>query len=150
MRVQIESETLLCHKMLTVIEMAQARRRAAITEGHFGDDICGYDQRLDTISARDAFAAYTKSAEGETAFSAGRLDDPLGDGDEVRGMCERKRCKPHGGWQKALPLGIRNQIREMAAQSEVVEAEERIVREAAAERWKRKQAENNWVEILDE
>lgn len=146
---QLEAETLLCHKMLTLIEMAQERRRAAITEGRFGEDICGYDQRLDTISARDAFAAYAKSPEGEAAFAAGRLDDPLGDGDEVRGMCERKRCKTHSGWQKALALGIRHQIREMGVQSEVVADEERIVREAAAERWKRKQSEKNWVEVLD-
>lgn len=148
-RRQLEAETLLCDKMLTLIELAQERRRTAITEGHFGDDICGYDQRLDTISARDAFAFYAGSPEGEAAFAAARLDDPLGDGDEVRGMCERKRCKTHSGWQKALALGIRHQIREMAAQSEVVEEEERIVREAASERWKRKQSEKNWVEVLD-
>ncbi|OAQ98738.1 hypothetical protein LLEC1_07997, partial [Akanthomyces lecanii] len=50
----------------------------------------------------------------------------------------------------ALALGIRHQIREMAAQSEVEEAEERIVREAAAERWRRKQSERNWVEVIGE
>ena len=136
--------------MLTLIELAQERRRAAIAAGRLADDMCGYDQRLDTISARDAFAAYARSAEGQEALSAHRLDDPLGDGDAVRGMCERKRCKTHSGWQKALALGIRHQIREMAAQSEVEEAEERIVREAAAERWRRKQSEKNWVEVIDE
>lgn len=136
--------------MLTLIELVQERRRAAITAGRLGDDMCGYDQRLDTISARDAFAAYARSPEGEAAFSAHRLDDPLGDSDAVRGMCERKRCKTHSGWQKALALGIRHQIREMADQSEVQEAEERIVREAAAERWRRKQSEKNWVEVIDE
>ncbi|KAJ4153913.1 hypothetical protein LMH87_010379 [Akanthomyces muscarius] len=149
-RRQLEAETLLCHKMLKLIELAQERRRAAIAAGRLGDDMCGYDQRLDTISARDAFAAYARSPEGQAALSAHRLDDPLGDGDAVRGMCERKRCKTHSGWQKALALGIRHQIREMAAQSEVEEAEERIVREAAAERWRRKQSEKNWVEVIDE
>ncbi|XWW93746.1 hypothetical protein V2A60_001683 [Cordyceps javanica] len=150
-RLQLEAETRLCHKMLALIELAQERRRAAVAQGLFGDDMCGYDQRLDTISARDAFAAYAASPEGEAALAPdGRLDDPLGDGDAVRGMCERKRCKTHSGWQKALALGIRHQIREMAAQSEVEEAEERFVREAAAERWKRKQSENNWVEVLDD
>ncbi|KAF1733129.1 Set1 complex component spp1 [Beauveria bassiana] len=150
-RQQLEAETLLCHKMLTLIEMAQERRRAAIAAGRLGDDMCGYDQRLDTISARDAFAAYARSPEGAATLAPdGSLDDPLGDGDPVRGMCERKRCKTHSGWQKALALGIRHQIREMAAQSEAEEAAERIVRQAAAERWKRKQSEKNWVEILDE
>ncbi|ATY64464.1 PHD transcription [Cordyceps militaris] len=149
-RRQLEAETLLCDKMLALIERAQERRRAAVAAGRFGDDMCGYDQRLDTISARDAFAAYAASPEGEAALATGgRLDDPLGDGDAARGMCERKRCKTHSGWQKALALGIRHQIREMAAQSEIEAAEERFVREAAAERWKRKQSEKNWVEVLE-
>lgn len=149
-RLQLEAETVLCHKMLTLIELAQDRRRAAISAGKFGDDnICGYDQRLDTISARDAFAAYTKSPEGQTAFETSKLEDPLGEGDATRGMCERKRCKTHSGWQKALALGIRHQIREIAAEVEEVGEEETLIREAAAERWQRKRSEKNWVEVLD-
>ena len=135
--------------MLTPIELVQERRRAAINAGKFAEDICGYDQRLDTISARDAFAAYLKSPEGQTVFETSKLDDPLGEGDATRGMCERKRCKTHSGWQKALALGIRHQIREIAAEVEEVGEEERIVKEASAERWKRKRAENNWVEVLE-
>jgi len=148
-RFQLGEETLLCHKMLTLVELAQERRRAAITAGRFGEDICGYDSRLDTISARDAFAAYVKSSEGEATFKESKLSDPLGEGDEVRGMCERKRCKVHSGWQKMLPLGIKYQIREMASQAAEVGEEEQNVREAAGERWKRKQAEQNWVEVLE-
>ncbi|UNI13742.1 hypothetical protein JDV02_000458 [Purpureocillium takamizusanense] len=148
-RLQLGEETLLCHKMLSLVELAQERRRAAITAGRFGEDICGYDSRLDTISARDAFAAYAKSPEGETTFKESKLSDPLGEGDVVRGMCERKRCKVHSGWQKMLPLGIKYQIREMASQAAEVGEEEQNVREAAGERWKRKQAEQNWVEVLE-
>ncbi|CAM1506282.1 Fc.00g059230.m01.CDS01 [Cosmosporella sp. VM-42] len=148
-RFQLAEETLLCGKMLSLIELAQERRRAAITAGRFGEDICGYDQRLDTICARDAFAAYTKTPDGEATFKASKLSDPLGEGDEVRGMCEKKRCKVHSGWYKMLVLGIKHQIREMAGQAEEVGEEERVVREAAAERWKRKRAEKNWVEVLD-
>lgn len=135
--------------MLTLIDLAQERRRAAITAGRFSDDICGYDQRLDTICARDAFAAYSKSPEGEATFGAKKLGDPLGEGDEVRGMCEKKRCKVHSGWYKMLALGIKHQIREMAAHAEEVREEERVVRDAAGERWKRRRAEKNWVEVLD-
>ncbi|KND87741.1 Set1 complex component spp1 [Tolypocladium ophioglossoides CBS 100239] len=148
-RLQLAEETRLCHKMIRLVELAQEHRRAAITAGRFGEDICGYDARLDTISARDAFAAYAKSPEGEAAFKDPRLGDPLGEDDATLGMCERKRCKVHSGWQKMLPLGIKYQVREMANQAAEVAQEEGIVREAAGERWKRKEAEKNWVEVVD-
>ena len=135
--------------MISLIELAQERRRAAITAGRFGEDVCGYDQRLDTISARDAFAAYIKTPDGAAIFEAAKLGDPFGAGDEARGMCERKRCKAHGGWQKILVLGIKHQIREMAGQVAEIAEEERIVRDAAAERSRRKTAEANWVEVID-
>ncbi|EFY96126.1 hypothetical protein MHUMG1_01132 [Metarhizium humberi] len=149
-RFELAEETLLCHKMFTLIELAQERRRAAITDGRFGDDICGYDSRLDAVSARDVFSAFIKSPEGEEVFKNSKLDDPLGEDDMVRGMCERKRCKTHSGWQKMLPLGVKHHIREMAGQAAEVEEEEQIVRKAVVERWKRRQAESNWVESLEE
>lgn len=149
-RFNLAEETIFCHQMLTLIEYVQERRRAAITAGRIGEDICGYDQRLDTITARDAFAAFVKSSEGEAIFKAAKLDDPLGEGDEVRGMCERKRCKVHQGWQKMLILGIKYQIREMASQAAEVGEEEKVVREAAGERRRRLRAENNWVEVVEE
>ena len=148
-RVQLEEESSLCRKMLTLIELAQERRRTAITAGRFGEDICGYDQRLDTISSRDAFAAFAKSPEGQTVFATSKLGDPLGEQDELtRGMCEKKRCKAHSGWGKMLVLGLRHQIREMGEEAEEVGEQERIVRNAASERWMRKKAEKNWVEVL--
>ncbi|KJZ72515.1 hypothetical protein HIM_08039 [Hirsutella minnesotensis 3608] len=149
-RAQLGEETVLCHKMVTLVELAQERRRAAITAGRIGEDICGYDWRLDTISARDAFAAWIKSSEGETTFEASKLGEPVDSEEPFAGMCERKRCKVHSGWYKMLPLGIKHQIREMANQSAEWAEEEAIVREAARERWKRKQAENNWVEVIEE
>ncbi|KHO01387.1 Set1 complex component spp1 [Metarhizium album ARSEF 1941] len=149
-RSELAEETLLCHKMFALIELAQERRRAAITAGRFGDDICGYDSRLDAVSARDVFSAFVKSPEGEEVFKNSKLDDPLGEDDAVRGMCERKRCKTHSGWQKMLPSGVKHHIREMAGQAAEVEEEEQIVRRAVAERWRRRQAESNWVESVHE
>ncbi|KAF4998022.1 hypothetical protein FGRMN_3449 [Fusarium graminum] len=148
-RFQLAEETVLCHKMLTLLELAHERRQAAINAGRFKEDVCGYDQRLDTISARDSFGAFAKSLEGEAIFKASKLDDPLGEGDEVRGMCERKRCKIHSGWYKMLSLGLKHQIREMATQADEVGEEEKVMRQAAKERWRRKQSEKNWVEVLD-
>ena len=148
-RLELQEETRLCHKMFTLIDLAQERRRAAITAGRFGEDMCGYDSRLDGVSARDVFSDFAKSPEGEEVFRSARLADPFGEDDPVRGMCERKRCKAHSGWQRMLPLGIKHHIREMAEEAAELEEEEKIVREAAGERWKRRQAENNWVEVLD-
>jgi COMPASS component SPP1 len=148
-RFHLAEETVLCHKMLTLLDLAHSRRQAAISAGHFKEDICGYDQRLDTISARDAFAAFAKSPEGEAIFKASKLGDPLGEDDDVRGMCERKRCKIHSGWYKMLSLGIKYQIRELASQAGEVGEEEKVVRQAAKERWRRKRSEKNWVQVLD-
>ncbi|KAG5974912.1 hypothetical protein E4U58_002356 [Claviceps cyperi] len=148
-RLQLNEETVLCHKMFTLIELAQQRRRAAIDAGHFAEDICGYDSRLDVVSARDVFSAFVHSPEGEEVFRQSMLADPLGEDDAVRGMCDRKRCKAHSGWQKTLALGIKHHIREMADEMAAMEDEENIVRAAAEERWKRRQAESNWVEVLD-
>ncbi|KAF4977433.1 hypothetical protein FZEAL_6045 [Fusarium zealandicum] len=148
-RFHLAEETLLCHKMLTLLELAHERRQGAISTGHFKEDICGYDQRLDTISARDAFAAFAKSPDGEPIFKTSKLGDPLGEGDEVRGMCDRKRCKVHSGWYKMLALNIKYQIRELAAQAEELGEEEKVVRRAAGERWRRKRSEKNWVDVLD-
>ncbi|KAM0426203.1 hypothetical protein ACHAPT_008553 [Fusarium lateritium] len=148
-RFHLAEETLLCHKMLTLLDLAHSRRQGAISSGHFKEDICGYDQRLDTISARDSFAAFAKSPEGEAIFKASKLGDPLGEDDEVRGMCERKRCKIHSGWYKMLSLGIKYQIREMASQAGEVGEEEKVVRRAAEERWRRKRSEKNWVQVLE-
>ncbi|KAF5968371.1 Set1 complex component spp1 [Fusarium coicis] len=149
-RFHLAEETVLCHKMLTLLEFAHERRQAAITAGRFKEDICGYDERLDSIGARDAFEAFAKSPEGEAIFKACRMSDPLGEGDEVRGMCERKRCKFHGGWYKMLSLGLKHQIREMATQADEVGEEEKAMRQAAKDRWRRKQSEKNWVEVLDD
>lgn len=148
-RFKLAEETLLCQKMIALVEMVHERRRAAISAGRIGEDICGYDQRLDSIGARDAFAAFVKSPEGEAIFQASKVDDPQGEGDDVRGMCERKRCKIHSGWHKMLLLAVKYQIKEMADQAAEVGEDERILREAAEERWRRRQAEKNWVEVLD-
>ncbi|KAI0393382.1 hypothetical protein F5Y17DRAFT_432587 [Xylariaceae sp. FL0594] len=72
------------------------------------------------------------------------VQDPL-----VRGMCDRKRCKPHAGWYKLLMSAVRVLVKETAtAAATKLEAEE-AMRQAAAARFERRQRENNWVEVLD-
>ncbi|PHH61027.1 hypothetical protein CDD81_849 [Ophiocordyceps australis] len=150
-RKKLSQEKRLYNEMMLLVENAQERRRAAIAAGHFTDDICGYDSRLDTVLARDAFAAYIESAEGMAALS---LCDAATTGQEaqvpLQGICDRKRCKGHSGWQKMFPHSIKQQIRDLDKQAAAVAAEEKVVREAAVERWKRKQTENNWVEVIND
>lgn len=171
-RHQLAQETVLCDHMITLVELAQKRRRAAIDAGRMAEDTCGYDDRLDTISARDAFAAYIRSPAGEAMLTEQHLAPPPRrsdsdaskqgaegeaddaemseeDDDATRGMCLRKRCKAHSGWQKMLVLGVKYQIRELAEQAAEVSDQERVVKEAAAERRRRKQSESNWVEVIE-
>ena len=147
-RYALAQETLLCHKMLTLIELAQERRHTEMAAGHLPDDACGYDPRLDTISARDSFAAFVKSPEGDAIFKNHKLGDPP-EGKYDRGACDKKRCKIHSGWAKMLVTGLKHQIREMASEAAEVEEEEKMMKVAAGERWRRRKAENNRVEVLD-
>lgn len=140
--------------MLTLIEHVQARRRSLISAGSFGEDICGYDPRLlDTSASRDAFASFVKSTEGDAIFSSITQGEPItstSEGDSGSStMCDRKRCKTHLGWQKTLPHNIKTHIKEMAQQADELGEEEKIMRGAASERWRRKKAESNWVERVD-
>lgn len=150
-RAQIAQETVLCHQMLKLIELAQERQRNAARAAK--EDCCGYDSRLDTISSRDAFAAFIQSEEGQAIIEADELGDPTDSGatnsNGGLSMCERKRCKTHGGWQKILITGVRQQIKEMAVLAAELIQEENIVREAASERYLRKKAESNWVEVIE-
>lgn len=152
-RYRLGEETALCKHMVTMLELAQKRRKAAIDAGKIGEDICGYDFRLQTIGARDAFAAFIKSPEGVAILESNELGaPPAEDGDDeddlIRGLCERKRCKRHQHWRKTLALSIRYQSNLMTRQAAEIGEEERLVREAALERSRRKQAETNYVEVL--
>lgn len=152
-RYMLAEEIVQCKKMLQLLEMANDRHRAAVAAGRFTNDMCGYDSRLDSVSAQHAFAAFCKTDEGRAIFKAGKLGDPTGQEDEdagVRGMCERKRCKPHHGWYGMLTRAIRAQIKDLAAAAKEKLDQEADVKGAAEERFYRKTAEGNRVEVLDE
>ncbi|SPN99966.1 uncharacterized protein DNG_02818 [Cephalotrichum gorgonifer] len=152
-RYMLAEEIVLCKKMLQLLEMANDRLKAAIAEGSFSSEICGYDNRLDSVSVQHAFAAFCKTDEGIAIFKAGKLGDPTGQDDDesaVRGMCERKRCKPHYGWYNMLTRAIRAQIKDLTAAAKEKLDQESDVKEAAEERFYRRMAEGNRVEVLDE
>ncbi|PKS09544.1 hypothetical protein jhhlp_004161 [Lomentospora prolificans] len=152
-RYMLAEEIVQCKKMLQLLDMANDRHKAAVAAGRFSSDICGYDSRLDTVAVQAPFVAFTKTEEGKAIFKSGKLGDPTGSNDEdslVRGMCEKKRCKPHHGWYNMLSRTVRAQIKNLAAQAKERLDEENDVKEAAEERFYRKKAEGNWVEVHDD
>ena len=152
-RYMLAEEIVQCKKMLQLLDMASDRHKAAVAAGHLASDTCGYDARLDSVSVQHAFAAFCKTDEGKAIFKAGALEDPPGsDGGDagVSGMCERKRCKPHYGWYNMLTRAIRAQIKDLAAAAKEKLDQEGDVKEAAEERFYRKMAEGNRVEVLDD
>ena len=155
--------------MMQLLDWANLRRQAALEAGKFTKDSCGYDWRLDTVSVRAQFAAWLDSPDGQAVFKAGKLEAPTnGDnnGDQnnnhntnnnntsidpaIRGICDRKRCKPHAGWYKLLMGVVRVLIKETAtAAATKLEAEE-AMRIAAEARYERRQLENYYVEVPSE
>ncbi|KAK4157026.1 Set1 complex component spp1 [Chaetomidium leptoderma] len=74
-RYQLGEEIVLCKKMLQLIDMALKQREAAIAAGKgTAKDLCGYDVRLDTVSATHQFALFLQTPRGEAIFKSGRLD----------------------------------------------------------------------------
>ena len=109
-RLALGNDIVQYKKMMQLIDWASQRRQAAVELGKFTKDSCGYDERLDVVSVKYPFAAWAEAAEGQAVFAAGQLGPPLepGEGDPaLRGMCEKKRCKPHNGWYKILMGAVR-------------------------------------------
>ncbi|KAI0839591.1 hypothetical protein F5Y06DRAFT_265761 [Hypoxylon sp. FL0890] len=152
-RLALGNEIVQYKKMMQLIDWANHRRQLAIEAGKFTKESCGYDWRLDTVSVRHQFGEWLETAEGQATFKAGKLDTPLDpelQGDPAtRGMCEKKRCKPHNGWYKLLMGAVRILIKETAtAAADKLNAEE-VMRQAAEARFERRQHEKNTVEYLD-
>lgn len=140
--------------MQLLLDLANERRKAAITAGFFDKDTCGYDARLDTVGVPAEFAALAKSAAGEAIFRANSLAPPASSGGGGRdestwGMCERRRCKPHASWYGIFTKSTRHVIKELAREAKAKLDAETRVREAAATRYFRRRHERTAVRRLD-
>lgn len=158
-RLALGNDIVQYKKMMQLLDWASQRRQAAIELGRFTKDSCGYDERLDVVSVKYPFVAWAETAEGQAVFAAGQLGPPPpppppgdnnGDADAaVRGMCEKKRCKPHNGWYKILMGAVRVLVKETTAEAaEKLEAEATLRQESEA-RYERRQLENNWVQKVE-
>lgn len=153
-RLALGNEIVQYKKMMQLIDWANQRRLSAIEAGKFTKESCGYDWRLDTVSVRYQFAEWLETPEGQATFKAGKLDTPLDpdmQGDPAtRGMCEKKRCKPHNGWYKLLMSAVRTLIKETATAAADKLNSEDVMRQAAEARFERRQLENNSVVVMDD
>ncbi|KAI1761140.1 hypothetical protein GGR53DRAFT_43127 [Hypoxylon sp. FL1150] len=164
-RLALGNEVVQYKKMMQLLDWADQRRQQAVEAGKFTKDSCGYDWRLDTVTVRYQFAEFLDTSEGQAVFKAGMLDTPLplapgadakhregldGPDPATRGMCEKKRCKPHNGWYKLLMGAVRLLMKETAAAAADKLGAEEIMRQEAEARFERRQLENNSVEVLME
>lgn len=157
-RYSLAEEVVLSKKMQLLLDLANERRKAAIAAGLFDKDTCGYDTRLDAVGVPAEFAQFVTSAPGEAIFKANSLtaegsftEAQLGGAgrEETRGMCERRRCKPHASWYNIFTKSLRHVIKELAREAkEKLDAETRM-REAAATRYFRRRHERTAVRKLD-
>lgn len=168
-RYALAEEIVLNKKMQQLLDLANERRKAAITAGLFDKDTCGYDVRLDLVGCPVEFGQFVKSAQGEAIYKSNsmtaegslteeqlrRLKDEALAADKdwnpaTAGMCDRRRCKPHVSWYNIFTKSTRHVIKELARQAkEKLDAETRV-REAAATRYFRRKHERTSVRRLDE
>ncbi|KAK0655826.1 hypothetical protein B0T16DRAFT_319638 [Cercophora newfieldiana] len=161
-RYELGEKIELCRKMLQLMEMAVKRREAAIAAGKgTAKDLCGYDTRLGAVGVTYQFGVWLQTPEGEATFKAGRLEAPITDGISstseaattsgetpdplTAGMCIKKKCKPHSGWNALLTKMVKHDMRELASEAKEKLDREHHVRNSAARRWKRKHVEKNSV-----
>ncbi|KAF3768577.1 hypothetical protein M406DRAFT_230964, partial [Cryphonectria parasitica EP155] len=167
-RYALAEEIVLNKKMQQLLDLANERRRAAITAGLFEKDVCGYDCRLDVVGCPDDFSIFARSAQGEAIYRGNSLaaegcftdeqlwkakEDAEAAGKELNmetaGMCERRRCKPHASWYNTFTRSTRLVIKELARQAkEKLDAETRV-KEAAATKYLRLGHEEVTIRRLD-
>lgn len=132
--------------MLQLLEWSNDRRKALIASKQFEDAACGYDYRLDQVGVVGPFANWLKSDEAKEVYKAGNLDVGSRLSGEDKNICDKKRCKPHQGWYSIHTRDVKYQMKLLAVDANTRLDEERRIKEAAAERKLRKEAEHNTVQ----
>lgn len=141
-RYRMGEETVLCQKMLQLLDMANDRRKSLIASKKIDDTACGYDFRLDQVGVVGPFAYWLNSSEeAKEIFKAGSLD--VGSrltGDE-KNICDKKRCKTHQGWFSIFTRDVKHLMKLLASDANKNLENEKLIKEAATERKLRKEAE---------
>ncbi|KAK2056023.1 PHD-finger domain-containing protein [Colletotrichum caudatum] len=144
-RYKMGEEVVLCQKMLQLLDWANDRRRALVASKRLDDAACGYDHRLDQVGVVGPFANWLASDQGREVFQAGSLD---GGADDDGNICDKKRCKAHQGWFSIHTRDVRYQMKLLAMDANKRLDKEHLIKQSAAERRLRKDAENNYVQAV--
>ncbi|KAK2026702.1 PHD-finger domain-containing protein [Colletotrichum zoysiae] len=147
-RYKMGEEVVLCQKMLQLLDWANDRRKALVASKHLDDAACGYDHRLDQVGVVGPFANWLASDEGREVFRAGGLDAGARPAGDDRNICDKKRCKAHQGWFSIHTRDVRYQMKLLAMDANKRLDKERLIKQSAAERKLRKDAENNYVQAV--
>ncbi|KAK2048446.1 PHD-finger domain-containing protein [Colletotrichum somersetense] len=147
-RYKMGEEVVLCQKMLQLLDWANDRRKALVASKHLDDAACGYDHRLDQVGVVGPFANWLASDEGKEVFQAGSLDVGGRLAGDDRNICDKKRCKAHQGWFSIHTRDVRYQMKLLAMDANKRLDKERLIKQSAAERKLRKDAENNYVQTV--
>ncbi|KAK1969069.1 PHD-finger domain-containing protein [Colletotrichum sublineola] len=147
-RYKMGEEVVLCQKMLQLLDWANDRRKSLIASKHFDDAACGYDYRLDQVGVVGPFANWLNSDEAKEVFKAGNLDVGSRLAGDDKNICDKKRCKAHQGWFSIHTRDVRYQMKLLAMDANKKLDKERLIKQSAAERKLRKEAENNYVQAV--
>ncbi|KAK1976242.1 PHD-finger domain-containing protein [Colletotrichum cereale] len=147
-RYKMGEEVVLCQKMLQLLDWANDRRKSLIASKHFDDAACGYDHRLDQVGVVGPFGNWLSSDEAKEVFKAGGLDVGSRLGGDDKNICDKKRCKAHQGWFSIHTRDVRYQMKLLAMDANKKLDKERLIKQSAAERKLRKEAENNFVQAV--
>ncbi|KAF6823051.1 Set1 complex component spp1 [Colletotrichum musicola] len=142
-RYRMGEETVLCQKMLQLLDMANDRRKSLIASKKIDDTACGYDFRLDQVGVVGPFAYWLNSSEeAKEIFKAGSLDVGSHLTGEEKNICDKKRCKTHQGWFSIFTRDVKHLMKLLASDAIKNLENEKLIKEAAAERKLRREAEH--------
>ncbi|KAJ0165094.1 Set1 complex component spp1 [Colletotrichum tanaceti] len=147
-RYKMGEEVVLCQKMLQLLDWASDRRKSLIASKHFDDAACGYDDRLDQVGVVGPFANWLHSDEAKEVFKTGSLDVGSRLSGDDKNICDKKRCKAHQGWFSIHTRDVRYQMKLLAMDANKKLDKERLIKQSAAERKLRKEAEKNYVQAV--
>ncbi|KAH0437493.1 PHD-finger domain-containing protein [Colletotrichum camelliae] len=145
-RYSMGEQTVLCTKMLQLLDMANDRRKELIAAKQLEDAACGYDFRLDQVGVVGPFAHWLETDESaKKIFKTGKLDAGSRLTGDDRNICDKKRCKTHSGWFSMHTRDVKHLQKLLADDANKMLERERLIKDAAVERKLRKEAEHSTV-----
>lgn len=97
-RYALAEEIVLNKKMQQLLDLANERRKAAISISLMDKDTCGYDVRLDLVGCPVEFALFARSAQGEAIYRTNSLaSENTWTDEQLRELRRRLRAQDGSG-----------------------------------------------------